>query len=255
MPQCVAHHSFSSTTLQREMSYCLVLPADYATSQRAYPVLYLLHGLFGSENDWLAKTRVADYARPLPLIIVMPEADDSWYTNSYAEPRNRYEDYLFNDVIEEIDSHYRTLKNRDARFIAGLSMGGYGALKAGLRHPEMFAMVGAFSSALGITRLPNRWITSQLAFGRNYDPKNDDYALLGKSDPAQLPYFFIACGADDPLLPESREMVSMMNSLHVRYEFHESPGAHTWPFWEHSLDGFLRELMPRLSQPAINPRD
>lgn len=244
--------------MQREMSYCLILPADYAASQRSYPVLYLLHGLFGSENDWLANTRVADYARPLPLIIVMPQADDSWYTNSFAEPRNRYEDYLFNDLIQEIDANYRTLKTRDARFIAGLSMGGYGALKAGFRDPQKFSVIGAFSSALDVTRYPSHWTTAQLAFGSNSVPPssvsknvparadNDDYILLGKSDPAQLPYFFLTCGADDPLLHDSRELVAMMSNLHVRYEYHEFPGAHTWQFWDHSLAAFLRELTPRL---------
>src|SRR4051794_1793826 len=128
-PQCTNHVSFLSAAMERQMSYCLILPAGYTTSQRSYPVLYLLHGLFGSENDWTAYTRVAEYIRALPLIVVMPQADDSWYTNSLAEPRNRYEDYVFNDLIDEIDSKYRTQKTRDGRFLAGLSMGGYGAVK------------------------------------------------------------------------------------------------------------------------------
>ncbi|MEO8727096.1 MAG: alpha/beta hydrolase-fold protein [Acidobacteriaceae bacterium] len=249
-PTCATHHSFLSAALKREMSYCLILPADYEASQRSYPVLYLLHGLFGSENDWLANTRVADYARPLPLIIIMPEADDSWYTNSLADPRNRYEDYVFNDLIAAVDTRYRTLKSRDSRFIAGLSMGGYGAIKAGLRDPRKFAVVGGFSSALDVTRYPSRWTTARLAFGPHFDsqkdPQNDDYVLLAQADTAQLPYFFVSCGADDPLLHSSRELVSMMGDLHVGYEYHEFPGAHTWRFWDRSIAALLRELALRM---------
>ncbi len=245
-PPCATHHVFLSPALQREMGYCLILPVDYESSQRSYPVLYLLHSLFGSENDWLANTRIADYARSLALIIVMPEADDSWYTNSVADPRNRYEDYVFNDLIAEIDGKYRTRKARDARFIAGLSMGGYGAIKAGLRDPRKFAVVGAFSSALDITRYPSRWTTARLAFGDAARADNDDYMLLGKADAGQLPYFFVSCGADDPLLHGSRELVSMMGDLHVRYEYHEFPGAHAWPFWDRSIAALLRELAPRM---------
>jgi putative tributyrin esterase len=133
-PECAGrHHSFRSKSLQREMAYCLLLPADYETSKRSYAVLYLLHGLWGSENDWLAKTNIAEQARMLPLIVVMPQADDSWYVNAATRPEAKYEDYVLGDLVQEIESRYRAEKSRDARFIAGLSMGGYGALKGGLK--------------------------------------------------------------------------------------------------------------------------
>jgi S-formylglutathione hydrolase FrmB len=237
--------------MERQMSYCLILPAGYTTSQRSYPVLYLLHGLFGSENDWTAYTRVAEYVRTLPLIVVMPQADDSWYTNALAEPRNRYEDYVFNDLIKEIDSKYRTQKTRDGRFLAGLSMGGYGAVKAALQYPQRYAMVASFSGAFHITRYPAAfdWITARLAFGLPNAPAritNDDYILLGKADPAQLPYLFITCGSDDRFVGDNRELVGMMSALRVRYEYRELQGNHTWAFWDRSLAAFVNEISQRL---------
>ena len=256
LPQCVSHYSFVSAAMQREMSYCIFLPSSYSTSQREYPVLYLLHGLRGSENDWMAKTKIADYAGSLNLVVVMPEADDSWYTNSFAEPRNRYEDYVFGDLIREIESKYRVQKTRDARFIAGLSMGGYGALKAGLKNPQKFAAVGAFSSAFGATGSGYADLkTPREAFGPANSParlQNDDYLLAAHADPEQLPYIFVSCGTEDRLFGDSQKMEELLHLLGVRYEYHESPGKHDWVFWDHSVEAFLREMSLRFPQLQAN---
>ncbi|GAC1654475.1 MAG: hypothetical protein NVS9B15_15190 [Acidobacteriaceae bacterium] len=146
-PRCEGHKAFMSAALGREMGYCIVLPVGYADSGQRYPVLYLLHGLWGSENDWVALTKVRDYAKGLPLMIVMPEGDDGWYTNWATDATAKYEDYIFEDLPKEIAAKYQVAGTREATFIAGLSMGGYGALKGALKHPERYAEVGAFSSA------------------------------------------------------------------------------------------------------------
>jgi S-formylglutathione hydrolase FrmB len=128
-----------------------MLPSDYATNtQRRYPVLYLLHGLTGDENDWWTRTRLAEYAARYHLIIVTPGVGDSWYANSASDPRARYEDVIIKDLIPFIDAHYRTVPTRDGRAIAGLSMGGLGAVKFALRYPQMFAFAGSFSGAFGV---------------------------------------------------------------------------------------------------------
>ena len=250
-PPCATHHTFNSASLKREMAYCILLPADYEKSQRSYPVLYLLHGLWGSENDWLAKTDVAQLARSLPLIVVMPEGDDSWYTNSDENPGNRYEDYLFKDVIQHIESSYRVQKIREGRFLAGLSMGGYGTVKGATKYPQMFAAVGAFSSALGVAREDDgrgRFISIKLAFGKlgsQTRRDNDVFPLLAKADIAQLPYIFESCGERDQLEPLNLQFAQMLRNLDAAYEYHELPGAHEWPVWEVSLKLFLDSLERR----------
>jgi S-formylglutathione hydrolase FrmB len=231
------------------MAYCLILPRDYARTQDSYPVLYLLHGLWGSENDWTARTNVGELLGELPLIVVMPQADDGWYTNSARIPAAKYEDYLLNDVVGEIDSHYRTIRSRQGRFVAGLSMGGYGAVKAALRHPEMFSAVGGFSGVYHATRSA-RFQTLSMAFGPTGDPsrkENDDFALLAGNSAAVLPYFFIMTGANDSLvLEDNHDLLAALAEKRATYEYHEIPGGHEWPVWQKCLRMFLDVIRPQL---------
>lgn len=251
-PECSGrHHTFHSQALQREMAYCLLLPTDYETSKRSYPVLYLLHGLWGSENDWLALTNVAEQVKALPLIVVMPQADDSWYVNAATRPEAKYEDYVFGDLVQEIESRYRAEKDRDGRFVAGLSMGGYGALKEGLKQPQRFAVVGAFSATANAARRVRLDVkTPAIAFGAadsETRKANDVMLLIGRSDPKSLPYIFVMTGFDDPVaLEDSRAFLNVAQLMRVQYEYHELPARHDWPFWQKSLESFLRVLGPRI---------
>ena len=244
-PVCADHHTFHSAALDREMAYCVLLPANYNSSQEKYAVLYLLHGLFGDENDWLAKTKLATYASALKLIIVMPEGDDSWYTNSAADPRNRYEDYIATDLIREIESHYRVNASRDDRFIAGLSMGGYGALKMGLKHPQRFSVIGAFSAA-ALTAETNRPLqTVSLAFGAPgtaAQAANNLYPLAAKAAAKDLPYFMLTCGTADRLRSDDLQMADLMRLVGIKYEYEEFPGDHEWLVWDRSVAMLLQYL-------------
>lgn len=251
-PECSGrHHTFRSVSLQREMAYCLLLPADYATSTRRYPVLYLLHGLWGSENDWLALTNVADQVKALPLIVVMPQADDSWYVNAATRPEAKYEDYIFSDLTHQIEGRYRAEQTRDGRFVAGLSMGGYGALKEGLKRPQQFSAVGAFSATANAARRVRLDVkTPAIAFGTTDSETrkdNDVFTMMGKVDPKSLPYFFVMTGSDDPIaLEDSRDFLKLAQLMRAPYEYHELPARHEWPFWQKSLEAFLRVLAPRV---------
>ncbi|HEX5869493.1 MAG TPA: alpha/beta hydrolase-fold protein [Longimicrobium sp.] len=125
----------------------VVLPVGYHASARRYPVLYLLHGHDGGHRNWLDRTNLLAHTARLPLIIVLPDAGNSWYTNSFARPEERFEEYVAREVPAFIDLHFRTLTYREARYVAGLSMGGYGALKLGLKYPGRFSLAGSFSAA------------------------------------------------------------------------------------------------------------
>src|SRR6266699_6773087 len=117
------------------MHYRVIIPRDYATGGRV-PVIYLLHGLYGDYQNWDTRTGLENYVQNFHLLIVMPDADDSWYTNSATIPADKFEDYIATDLISEIDEKYRTIGERHARAIAGLSMGGYGAVKLGMKYPD-----------------------------------------------------------------------------------------------------------------------
>lgn len=142
---------FYSPAVERTMKYNIVLPEGYEASDERYPVLYLLHGLTGNYTNW-SGSGAAFYAGVAgDLIIVMPDAGNSWYVN-YAEnekgQRNDWEDHIVKDVLGHVDGNYRTIARREGRAITGLSMGGYGGLTLGLRNPELFISIGSTSGAL-----------------------------------------------------------------------------------------------------------
>lgn len=244
---------FRSVSLARDMKYRLILPAGYDTTSRRYPVLYLLHGLMGSYVDWESRTRLTDYVKGLDLIVVMPDGNDAWYTNSVGDPQDRFEDYILKDLISTIDANYRTISTRHARAIAGLSMGGYGAMKFALKYPQMFAFAGSLSGALNaagnidLTRLPEKYAAGRMRIfgpvGGSARAENDVMMLIAKvPDPARLPYLYLDCGTSDPLLKANHEFVSSLPPQNISYEFHEVPGAHTWQYWDQQVKEMLRSL-------------
>src|SRR5512140_3941553 len=101
--------SFFSRSLQRTMQYRLLLPESYAASGEPYPVLYLLHGVFGDHTNWDSLTEVAAYVQPYELIVAMPDGDNSWYTNSATAPADRFEDYIVQDFVGEVEANYRVI--------------------------------------------------------------------------------------------------------------------------------------------------
>ena len=247
--------SFHSASLEREMRYRIYLPYNYATTTRRYPVLYLLHGLFGNYENWDTLTDLANYTAGMDWIIVMPDADDSWYTNSATKPQDRFEDYIAKDLIAEIDGKYRTIRDRHERAIAGLSMGGYGAVKFALRNPQSFAFAGSLSGALDAARDLDRNRPEFAAkllevFGPAGNParaQNDIFVLLPKATPAALPYLYLACGTEDRFLPVNREFVAELSRHHVDYEYHETPGDHEWAYWDREIKPMLVAMESHLS--------
>lgn len=152
LPDGLQTISFDSPAVGRRMKFDIVLPPDYEQSDRRYPVLYLLHGYMQNYTVWGRNLGAAFYARNIgELIVVMPDAGNSWYIN-YAESaggqRNHWEDHVIEDVIGYVDANFRTHARREGRAIAGLSIGGYGALMLALRHPDMFVSVASTSGAL-----------------------------------------------------------------------------------------------------------
>ena len=248
--------SVQSAALGRAMKYRVLLPADYATSQRRYAVLYLLHGLGGDYKDWTTRTNLAEYSRTLPLIIVMPDGGNSWYTNAANAPEERFEDYILTDLQADVAAKYRTINSRHGRTIAGLSMGGYGALKMALKRPGSFAVAASFSGAFSATRpellklIPSQEEPLRRIYGDDDSPvrrQNDLYTLAAAVKPGSAPYIYIDCGISDGLLGANREVVAALHKSGVAYEYHEVAGAHTWAYWDARIREFLPLLMKKIS--------
>ena len=108
----------------------------------------------GHFNNWTDSTKIVEYAKKYNFIIVTPEGNNGWYSDSVSVPNDKYESYIIQELIPEIDKKFRTKADREHRAIAGLSMGGFGAMKFGLKYPEKFALIGSFSGALAIVPIP-----------------------------------------------------------------------------------------------------
>jgi S-formylglutathione hydrolase FrmB len=238
---------FQSKLVNATLPYNVILPPDYDAAKTArYPVLYLLHGLTGHYTDWVGRTNIADYAVQYRIIVVTPEGNDSWYIENY-------ETYILQELIPDVQQRYRTIEARDGRAIAGLSMGGYGAIKFGLKSPQTFAFAASMSGAFGMTRftdeqVPASWRESLKLFGpagSQTRKANDLFQLIGNVPASQipsLPYFYFDCGTEDsPLIfPYNRQLADMMVDRKIPHEYRELPGDHSWAYWDRQVQEILR---------------
>ncbi len=236
------------------VGFNLILPRDYAATSRRYPVLYLLHGYTDHYPAWVSYTNLAQYARSYEEIIVMPEGDNGFYTNSSADAGLAWEDFLILDLIPYVDGHYRTVASREGRAVAGLSMGGYGAMKLGLKFPQMFAAVASLSGALAAAqwkenpaRDPELTKLLESIFGGRHSPAreaNDPFELVKKLPVEECPQLYLSVGSDDFLLRENREFVERLAQLKIPYEYREIPGKHEWPVWDRQIQVVLAMQAP-----------
>lgn len=241
----------ASAALGRTMRYRVLLPEGYEGSGQRYRALYLLHGLTGDYMDWSTRTDLATIARTVPLVIVMPDGENAWYTNA-ADKGPRFEDYIADDLVKDVESKYRVIQARYGRAIAGLSMGGYGALKIGLKRPGTFAAAGGFSSALAVTdpkfddsltRFKEQLYAIYGPAGSETRTANDVLLIVEKAVPGRAPAVYFDCGTEDGLLDSNRELGAALKKRGLAYEYHEVPGAHTWDYWNRRVDVFLPWLM------------
>lgn len=253
----------ASKLMVREMPYRVIVPQGYDDKTNAavkYTVIYLLHGLSGHYTNWADKTKLSEYATKHSFIIVMPEGNDGWYTDSVSVPNDKYESYIVKELIPEIDVRFRTLADRDHRMIAGLSMGGYGSLKFGLKYPEMFSLIGSFSGALGAASFNEKNAGPNIGKGIDaiYGPDdsetrkaNDIFKIVREITPEKvkaLPYVYQSCGTEDFLFTNNRDFLTLLIEKKIPHEFREHPGGHTWEFWDDQVREFLDVAERRLKK-------
>jgi len=230
-----------SRLLRREVSYRVIVPPDYdesASKFTRYPVIYLLHGLSGHFDNWTDKTGLAAYEFNYHFITVTPEGADGWYTDSSSVPKDKFESSIVKELIPEIDKKFRTLPDRNHRAIAGLSMGGYGAIKFGLKYHDMFPMVGSFSGALDAPlrtqESPNLRPSINSVFGPEGSmtrADNDIFALIQSASPEKtkmFPFIYLDCGTEDPFFQINRDFDALLVEEKISHEFRELPGNHNW---------------------------
>ncbi len=245
-----------SKILKGDRKYAVYLPPDYETSQRSYPVLYLLHGAGDDQTGWVQFGEVLHIAdksinegSATPMIIVMPDAQTGQrgYFNSIKNDW-RYEDFFFEEFIPFIENKYRIKKEKRFRAVAGLSMGGGGSFMYALHHPELFSSACPLSAYIGPLTLADM----KTAMERNnqkatdaeieaYFKKHNAISLINeiKDDQKKAVRWYIDCG-DDDFLYEGNSLVHIaMRKKEIPHEFRIRDGAHTWTYWRTALPTVL----------------
>lgn len=247
--------TFHSASLSRDMQYRVIFPATMAANEKL-PAVYLLHGGGADFREWSNYSDVAHFAER-GLILIMPEGDSSYYTNAADRPQDRYENYIVNDVILDVESKFPVATGRQNRAIVGVSMGGFGAIKLALRHPDLFAFAGGISPAIDVPSRPfsvkriGQWRRFRAIFGTwegQIQRDNDPFFLVRSADPAKTPYLFLTCGDQEGLLSPNREFAALLGKRQFQYEFHTAPGDHNWNQWNTWLPNVFQSLQEHLSQ-------
>ncbi len=304
------HASFWSQALGTRKNYLVYLPPSYGVeSGRRYPVAYYLHGLWGAETDWTEKGRLDVVMDSLisaggrEMIVVMPDGDDGWYTTwnflgdyagcrrahtpaardsvrvedaaTYCVPWPKYDDYIARDLVAHVDSTYRTIARRESRGIAGLSMGGYGAITLALRYPDVWAAAASHSGVLSplyagghpftppavyasdegtLRRQWQRfWFSIGPAFGRDTVGwwARDPVRIARRAKQAagaMLPALYADVGTEDDLLDENRAFRAELASSGIAVTYAEWPGGHNWPYWQAHVGESLKWLGEQLAK-------
>lgn len=253
-----------SNILGKDMKYSVYLPPDYSTSNRSYPVLYLLHGSSDNELSWIqfgeincTADKLISNGESAPLIIVMPDAGLTYYINN-CDNSVRYEDAFFSEFIPAIEKSYRIRGIKEFRAVAGLSMGGYGSLLYALKHPDMFTACLAFSAALRndslmVKRLRLGEANSIACYGNlRGDTLPDTWRKNSILDlAATLPLsrlnsvnYYLDCGDKDERILGNSLLNFSFNARKVAHEFRVRDGNHTWSYWRQSIADGLKFLKP-----------
>lgn len=244
--------SMKSDILKMERKFAIYLPPDYETSQRSYPVLYLLHGAGDDQTGWVQfgeVLHIADKAiregKATPMIIVMPDANTGrrGYANS-PDGKWKYEDFFFKELIPYVEKTYRIKAEKRYRAISGLSMGGGGTFTYSLHHPELFSAACPLSASCGPLNLDDarRWLSrgDEKYSEEQIEAFYKDQSVLEliealPEDQKNSVRWYIDCG-DDDFLYEGNSLVHIaMRKKEIRHEFRIRDGAHNWTYWRESL--------------------
>lgn len=245
--------TFHTSALNREMPYRVILPTNIRQDEKL-PVVYVLHGGGGGYRDWSNYSDVAQFAAK-GLILVMPEGGSSYYTNSATVPQDRFEDYIVKGLISNVETRFPAAQGRPNRAIAGVSMGGFGAVKIALRYPDLYVFAGGISPALDVpTRAFSIKRIAQWRFhssifgpeGSETRKENDPFLLSQSTNPATAPYFFLTCGDREGLLPANRKFAASLQKRGFSYEFHVVSGDHDWAQWGKQIPDLFQELIAAL---------
>jgi S-formylglutathione hydrolase FrmB len=238
--------TFKSPSLRRRADMTVFVPAA-AAGRRDVPLVLLLHGVYGSHWAWARKGgahRTADRLireRVIPPMVLAMPSDGLWGDGSgyLSHPAEDFEHYIVDEVPACVADVVREVSTSSPSFIAGLSMGGFGALKLGAKHPRRFRAVSGHSSITHFAQMA-KFVEEPLA---SYGPPPEAEQSVVHwmvANRSHLPAIRFDCGVGDPLLQENRRLHEALDANAIPHRYEEFPGGHEWPYWEHHLADSLR---------------
>lgn len=243
--------NYLSKALFRTVPLHVILPVDnldektgdYTGVQgRRFKTLYLLHGLLGNYTDWVSRTRIQKWAEEKNLAVVMPSGDNAFYFKSRT-PWNDYETFIGKELVEMTRRMFPLSDKREDTFIAGLSMGGYGALRNGILFSETFGYVAGFSSALHLFNDPaeenNIGLVDNLEAASKTDLNPKVAAAKMLKAKQRIPQIYMSCGTKDELLKANEDFRDFLRENKIAVTWDEEDFGHDWDFW----DSQIRKLL------------
>lgn len=244
--------NFISRSLMRTVPINVILPVDKLSwddvpekESRPFKTLYLLHGILGNYTDWVSGTNIQRWAEEKDLAVVMPSGDNMFYVDQ-KEGHNFYGEFIGRELVEITRKMFPLSHKREDTFIAGLSMGGYGAIRNGLKYHDTYGYIAGLSTATVIDGIENRTNDTPSFIGRR-DFAERIFGSLSKVKESDMnpewlvkqlvargvaiPKIYLACGTDDHLLAGNRKMRDYMQAAGIDVTYEEGPGGHEWDFW------------------------
>lgn len=228
-----------SDAMHKDIKCVVIKPSSY-DGKKDFPVVYLLHGYSGNQQDWITEVpAITHYADEDSIIIVCPDGNyNSWYFDAPMDSSVRYETFVSKELVAYIDTHYKTVRSRTGRGITGLSMGGHGAFYLAFKHQDVFGAAGSMSGGLDIRPYPLHWDMAKLLGTYKEHPENweanTDINLVHLLTPNSLAIIF-DCGTDDFFYKVNLAMHEKLLYAGIPHDFIVRPGAHTWEYWSNSI--------------------
>lgn len=249
---------YHSDALGMAVSVNVVLPEQAKTligmtangaDAPTYKTLYLLHGLSDDHSIWMRRTSIERYAANYGIAVVMPSVARSWYTDTAYGMK--YLTFVSRELPAVCQNYFRGMSaRREDNLVAGLSMGGYGAIKVALSRPDLFGYCASFSGALDVAHMwdPRLWQEGRSIFGYDLEgfsalagTKHDLFALAERTKESGIPFpeLYLWCGESDFLLEANRKFHAHLDALGVEHTYAESAGNHAWTYWDEQIQKTL----------------
>jgi S-formylglutathione hydrolase FrmB len=229
-----------SAAMHKTIKAVVVTPDDYAAG-RAFPVVYMLHGYGGNYSDFIKNipSIKTDVDRYHFIIVCADGRRNSWYFDSPVDSASRYETYVSKELVDWIDAHYKTIRDRSGRAIMGLSMGGHGALYLSFRHQDVFGAAGSMSGGVDFRPFPKNWDISAQLGAYSEHPENWDantvINLTHLLKPDGSLALIIDDGYDDFFYKVNLDLHNKLLEEKIPHDFIIRPGGHSWTYWSNSV--------------------